>query len=109
MASDVFKDKWESVQDLDFARRKPDEWARIYFIKLVGTIPNVLWNEYEWAYHLPTLKYYPMPDRDKNGGLLDSYDKSAVKEMRATELRRDIFMGADMGEPPRRMLQRPSR
>lgn len=98
MANEILKDKWEPIQDLDFSRRKPDEWARIYFIKLVGAIPIVLWNEYEWAYHLPNLKYYPMPDRNKKGELLDSYDKSASMEMRAISLRRDIFMGADLGE-----------
>ncbi|MFW6007878.1 MAG: hypothetical protein ACOCP8_01325 [archaeon] len=99
MNYDELKDKWEPVEKVDQSRRKPKEWANIYHIELLGNIPNSLWSEYEWAYHLFTdLQYYPLPDRNKKGVQLDSYEKSAQKELRAMELKRDIFMGADMGE-----------
>jgi hypothetical protein len=90
-------DKWEPIQNVDPMKRKPDEWARIYNFKIFNP-PQDLWSEYEWAYNLPKLNYMPLPDRDKNGQLLDSSEKATNMEIRGLELRRDIFMGADAGE-----------
>lgn len=89
-----FSDKWEVVSNVDPMRRKPLEWARIYLMELITSPPEVLMNEYEWAYSLMSglFKYNLLPD--KNG----DFDKSGLMELRAMELKRDLFMGADMGE-----------
>ncbi len=92
-------DKWEPIDDYDPAKRKPREWAKIYNLELIGDIPNSLWSEYEWAYNLITrLKYYPLPDTSKDGTQLDSYENATLQELRAMELNRDLYMGADLGE-----------
>lgn len=99
MNYDDLKEKWEPVDDVDYSKRKPKEWAGIYHIELLGRVPNELWSEYEWAYHLLNdLQYYPLPDRNKKGVQLDNYEQSSLKEFRAMELNRDLYMGADMGE-----------
>jgi hypothetical protein len=87
-------EKWETVTNIDPMRRKPLEWARIYLMELITPAPELLMNEYEWAYALMSgeFKYNLIPD--KNG----EYDKSGLMELRAMELKRDLFMGADMGE-----------
>lgn len=90
--------KWEEVENIDFKKRKPNEWAAIYKVKIFGYIPDELWSEYEWAYNLTNLKYMLLPDRDEDGDLLDTFEKSEEMEMRAIELKRDIFTTADMGE-----------
>jgi len=85
-------EKWEPVVDADPMRRKPLEWARIYRIKLLEPPPDILWNEYEWAYNMLALNYELIPDKDGD------FDKAVLMELRAMELKRDLFMSADMGE-----------
>ena len=89
---DLLKNKWEPIIGVDYTKRTPLEWAKIYNIELLSNLQNVLWNEYEWAYNFSDLQYYPVPD--KHG----ECEKTAEMELRALELRRDIFMGADIGE-----------
>lgn len=89
---DNLKDKWEPVEKIDPKKRKPNEWAKIYSIKLIGEYPNELWSEYEWSFYLPTLKYMPIPD--KNG----EFEYFSEMDLRSLEIRRDLFMGADIGE-----------
>lgn len=81
--------KWNPVENPDVLKRKPKEWAEIYKIKLQGDVLSVLWSEYEWSYHLPTLSYFPA---------VSDFDKVSEMLMRADELRRDLFLGADLGE-----------
>ena len=88
----VLMNKWNPISNVDYSKRTPSEWAKIYNMELIGDVRKVLWSEYEWAYNVPNLKYYPVPD--KNG----EYEKTAEMELKAIELRRDLFMGADMGE-----------
>lgn len=92
--NNINNDKWEVVANIDPMRRKPYEWARIYLMELITPAPELLMNEYEWAYTLMSgeFKYNLLPD--KNG----DFDKSGLMELRAMELKRDLFMGADMGE-----------
>ena len=91
----VLKDKWVPVSTVDFSRRKPKEWAKIYNVQLLDVIDGI-WSEYEWAYNFSNLKYYPLPD---NNNMIDPvFERAAEMELRALELRRDIFMGADIGE-----------
>lgn len=85
--------KWEPITNADFARRKPIEWARLYNIKVYNQIPDVMWNEYEWAYHLINNFQYDLLPDDNN-----DFDKASLMELRAMELKRDLFMGADIGE-----------
>lgn len=94
---DIFKDKWVPVLNVDPMKRKPKEWAKIYNIQLVDEHHGI-WSEYEWAFHLADIEYYPLIDTDSNGNMLDTFDRSSAMEMRALELRRDLFMGADIGE-----------
>lgn len=96
--TDILKEKWDPIKDVDPAKRRPTEWAKIYLVELVGDIPNSLWNEYEWAYNFSKLDYRLLPDRNKDGSLLGTYEKAEDMEMRAMELKRDLFMGADIGE-----------
>ena len=89
--------KWEQVEDLDYARRKIKEWANIYNIELVEFEDDGrLWSEYEWAYRLFDMKYNPIIINWKN--MDEELEKFSEKEMRAMELRRDVFMGATLGE-----------
>lgn len=83
------KDKWVPVENPDPIKRKPEEWAKIYGIKLLDEIGNHLWSEYEWAYYFVDLSYYPA---------IKDFDRISEMEMRAYELRRDVFLGADIGE-----------
>lgn len=85
----MINEKWAPVPNPDIAKRRPNEWAKIYRIKLFDIQKDGLWSEYEWAYNFPDLSYYPDTD---------DFDKMAEMEMRADELRRDIFLGADIGE-----------
>lgn len=86
-------EKWQPIQNPDLTKRTPQEWANIYGIKLTKEI-NGFFNEYQWAYYFTTLSYVPSKIED---GLPD-WDSITDKEMRAQFLRRDIFLGADMGE-----------
>lgn len=90
-------DKWEPVEDIDFSRRTAHEWAKIYLVELLEeSTDDRLWSEYEWAYNFLNMKYRPRIDDVEK---LEEYlEKFAEKEMRAIELRRDIFMGASLGE-----------
>lgn len=85
----IIEGKWEPVEKVDFAKRIPEEWAKIYGIKLLSTFNSQYWSEYEWAYNFPNLNYYPASQ---------DFDKISEMEMRAYELRRDLFLGADVGE-----------
>lgn len=87
-------EKWQPVQNPDLTKRTPDEWAKIYGVKLTSQIAG-WWNEYEWAYNFSTLKYTPFK-KDDDG--FPDWDGIADKEMRAQFIKRDIFLGADMGE-----------
>lgn len=82
-------EKWVPVPNPDVLKRRPNEWAKIYKIKLLDNNTSTLWSEYEWAYNFPDLSYYPDTD---------DFDRMSEMEMRAYELRRDIFLGADIGE-----------
>ena len=85
--------KWQPIENIDVNRRKPNEWAKIYRMKLIKNTLDDLWTEYEWAYYLmKDLQYVLLPD--KNG----DYDKANNMELRAMEIKRDLFMGADEGE-----------
>ena len=93
MANDeLLKNKWEPIDNVDPMKRKPLEWAKIYNIKLLNYTSEPLWSEYEWAYNLINLRYVPIPDK------YGEFDKSNDMELRALELNRDLFMGADLGE-----------
>ena len=85
--------KWEPIQNPDITKRSPIEWANIYGLELLNPI-NGYWNEYEWAYNFPNLDYVPKKSSD---GLYD-WDSISDKENRAQFLRRDLFLGADLGE-----------
>lgn len=82
-------ERWLPVENPDPIKRKPDEWAKIYGIKLLEPLGDHLWSEYEWAYYFIDLSYYPASQ---------DFDKITEMEMRAYELRRDLFLGADIGE-----------
>ena len=42
-----------TVEDIDRQKRKPNEWAKIYNIKLIECDDyNALQNEYEWAWEM---------------------------------------------------------
>jgi hypothetical protein len=82
--------KWEFVENVDYARRTAHEWAKIYLVELLEEpIDNNMWSEFEWAYNLFTMRYRP-----------DTIDMDAFSELeqRAMELRRDVFMGANLTE-----------
>lgn len=91
-SNNINNNKWVPIPNVDPLRRKPHEWAKIYHIKLHDKVKDDIWSEYEWAYNLFKLKYTLIPD--KNG----EYDKANEMELRALELKRDLFMGADDGE-----------
>jgi hypothetical protein len=80
---------WEPVENLDYNRRPASEWAKIY-----GIITNLnddcrLWSEYELAYHMCNSEYIPSHK---------DFDKLAAMEMRALELKRDIFISSSVNE-----------
>ena len=95
--SDNLFNKWIPVQTVDPMKRKPKEWANIYHIQLLEVVDG-LWNEYEWAYNLSELKYLPLPDKNEKGEILDTFDTASEMELRAMELKRDIYLGASIGE-----------
>lgn len=84
-------DKWEIVENVDLSRRKPHDWANIYKVKLLETPPDTdrSWSEFEWAYYFIDADYTSL-DGD--------FERLAEIEMRAMELKRDLFMGASVGE-----------
>lgn len=88
---------WEPVENIDFSRRNAQEWANIYKVELLEEPKDDrLWSEYEWAYNFLNMKYRPnIKDATK---LEDFLEEFAEKEMRAMEIRRDLFMGASIGE-----------
>lgn len=87
-------EKWQALTDPDITKRTPDEWAKIYKVKLTSQISG-WWNEYEWAYNFQKLSYIPA-QKDSEG--FPDWDSVCEKEMRAQYLNRDLFLGADMGE-----------
>lgn len=86
-------DKWLPVQDFDRQRRLPNEWAQLYHVKLQGDIEQRRINEYEWAYLLGTVRYFPaaVPDTP-------TWDRYEDMQYRGDELRRDLILGADSYE-----------
>lgn len=82
-------EKWEPIENPDILKRKPEEWAKIYNVKVLNPLPNELWSEYEWAYHFQNFSYFPANQ---------DFERTAEMELRAIQLRRDLFLGADMGE-----------
>lgn len=87
-----------SIEDVDLVKRTPLEWAKIYNFKIFGNIKNDLWSEYEWAYNLSNIDYMTLPDRNSQGKLLETSEKSENMEIRAMMLKADLFKYADMGE-----------
>ena len=85
---------WQPIQNPDITRRTCDEWANIYGIKLITPV-NGFWNEYEWAYNFDKLNYMPNI-KDEDG--FPNWDAICDKELRAQFLKRDLFLGADLGE-----------
>ena len=83
------------VIDPDPEKRKPLEWAKIYFIKLVGAqkIQNKLMGEYEFAWdYINLLNYLPLKD---DNGEFETYSNF---ELRAQGLHADMFINATLGE-----------
>jgi hypothetical protein len=76
---------------VDQIKRYPKEWAKIYKIQLVNDEINEMWSEFEWAYNLFNLDYMLIPTND-------DYEESELMEMRAMDIKRDIFQNADYGE-----------
>ncbi|AEO93690.1 gp432 [Bacillus phage G] len=88
---------WVPVDNVDFSKRKVKEWATIYKVKLLEEPDDDrLWSEYEWAYNFFDLKY--QADLDNVEKLEEFFEEFSEREMRAMELRRDLFMGASIGE-----------
>ncbi|MNB94873.1 hypothetical protein D3C81_944920 [compost metagenome] len=78
------------MEDIDFSRRKINEWSDIYGVKLVTPIQDDrLVSEFEWAYFLCSADYLP---NNKD------FERFSEMENRAMELKRDVFMGASIGE-----------
>ena len=89
-----FNDIELSIDDIDLSKRKPNEWANIYNIELIEDIPQSLWSEFEWAYHICNMDY----KFKKDSGSKDEYEKAEQMEMRAMLIKTDIFKTADIGE-----------
>lgn len=84
-------EKWEYLSDVDSTRRLPQDWAKIYYIKPLSQLPqDRLWSEYEWAYNFVNVQYIPLN--------FNKTEKTSEMELRATLLRRDLFIGADESE-----------
>jgi len=81
--------KWEPVENPDYSRRTMSDWAKIYGVKACLEDDGRVWSEYEWAYHMFNAEYVPQTK---------DFDKLAAMEMRALELRRDIFVSASISE-----------
>ena len=85
-----------NVTDIDTTKRKPLEWASIYYIKLVGQqkIPNKLMNEYEFAWHYinNALSFVPVLD------VGDEFTNFTRLNLRAMELTTDLYVNASLGE-----------
>ena len=86
---------WQPIQNPDITLRTPEEWAKIYNIKLLSNVGNCMWNEYDWAWNFPNLIYEPA--KKTKDGFYD-FESVTEKEERADFLRRDLFLGADLGE-----------
>jgi hypothetical protein len=82
-------EKWEPVENLDHSRRTANDWANIYGICI--DIPNDgrFWSEYEWAYYMCNADYLPKTK---------DFERLSAMEMRALELRRDMFVAANINE-----------
>lgn len=90
-------EKWEQVETIDLSRRKAQDWAKIYLVELLEEpSDDRLWSEYEWAYFFFNAKYKPDFKNFKNHE--DDLEKFSEMELRAMEIRRDIFLGASIGE-----------
>lgn len=87
-------EKWQPIQNPDITRRTPQEWGNIYGVKIPENIAG-MWNEYEWAYNFQSINYTPI--KKDSDGMFD-WDSITDKEMRAQYLKRDLFLGADLGE-----------
>lgn len=87
-----------NVIDPDITKRKPLEWARIYYIKLIGRqkVPNKLMNEYEFAWHYINNALSFIPIADDNSG--ETYDKMNELNLRANELTADLYVNATLAE-----------
>lgn len=87
--------KWEPVDNVDYSRRSPDEWAKIYGVELLDNLNDGrVWSEYEWGYHFVNSDYKPLyiPGKEYD------FERLSEMELRAIELRRDIFLGATREE-----------
>lgn len=90
-------EKWEEVENIDISRRKAQDWARIYMIELIEEVPDDrLWSEYEWAYWIFNAKYRAKITNFKKYD--EELEKFSDLEMRAFNIRRDLFLGASIGE-----------
>jgi|SRR3712207_6128874 len=87
-------EKWEPIQNIDITRRTPEEWAKIYNVKLVNNVGG-WWDEYEWAYNFDGLAYLPNKFNDDK---TPDWESISEKELRAAFIKRDLYLGADMGE-----------
>lgn len=87
-------EKWQPIQNPDTTKRTPEEWSKIYGIKLQEKTTG-WYNEYEWAYNFLKLKYIPSKLTEDN---LPDWDSITSQEMRAQFLNRDLYLGADLGE-----------
>jgi hypothetical protein len=99
MNNDVFNERG-IITNIDYCKRKPNEWAKIYNIKLVTKIDGI-WSEYEWAWNmLHELQYYSLPDMNMTGNVIDfsSFEKATEMGNRANSLCMDLYNNATSGE-----------
>ncbi|MNJ90466.1 hypothetical protein D3C87_80630 [compost metagenome] len=90
-------EKWEEIENIDLSRRKAHDWARIYLIELMEEpTDDRLWSEYEWSYYVFNAKYRAKITDFKN--YENELEKFGELEMRAFNIRRDLFLGASIGE-----------
>lgn len=87
-----------NVNNPDVTTRKPLEWAKIYYIKLIGKqhVPNKLMNEYEFAWHYVNnaLSFIPIADNIQQ----DTFDKNNEFNLRANGLVADVYVNASLAE-----------
>lgn len=87
--------KWEPIENIDYSRRTASEWAKIYGIELISSINDGrVWSEYEWAYNVFNADYRPLYISNQEY----DFEKLDQMELRIFEIRRDIFLGASVGE-----------
>src|SRR3712207_9577228 len=67
---------------------------RSYNVKLVNNVGG-WWDEYEWAYNFDGLAYLPNKFNDDK---TPDWESISEKELRAAFIKRDLYLGADMGE-----------